>query len=606
MSGNTWRMTETWNVGRGVADITGEPWGVGMMGYGMPEQRTYGILSRQYARAFAFEAGDSRIVYVVADIGMFFHTAVAEIHARLASRFGETYSPRNVVLTATHTHCGPGGHGTDILYNITTAGFHSKTFERLVSGVVEAIVAAHADVQPTDVTLARGELHNASANRAREAFEQNSIEEKSLYPEAIDQNTLLMKFTRGERFVGAIHWFAVHNTSMMNSNRFISSDNKGMAAWLWEHEHSPGDVITAFAQTNAGDQSPNLDLKPGKGPTDDERKNTRIIAERQLASAQELANTATESLPVGVASVATNVSMAKRHVGQHRTGRGVLGASFAAGKMTDGPGSPLFREGKNNRFLAAVTGLIYRLRPGTRAAHSPKDFFLPVGPLRWVQEKFPVQLVRLGSLHLVCLPFEVTLIAGLRIRRAVAAELGLDVADVVVQAYANGYGHYVTTPEEYDVQLYEGGSTIFGRHELAAITEISRDLARALAGRIEFPATSPQKPGMRLQSPLGSPRWGRRGRINVISAPQRARVGETVSVVFGADHPNAKIRPTYLEVSRGGIVIAGDDHPDTSIRWRRSRSGRFNAEVTWVADAPGEVTISYVGRKTATATVTVV
>ncbi|MCW2801282.1 MAG: hypothetical protein JWQ70_2754, partial [Aeromicrobium sp.] len=27
----------SFSVGRGVADITGEPWGTGMMGYGMPE-----------------------------------------------------------------------------------------------------------------------------------------------------------------------------------------------------------------------------------------------------------------------------------------------------------------------------------------------------------------------------------------------------------------------------------------------------------------------------------------------------------------------------------------------------------------------------------------
>lgn len=36
-------------------------------------------------------------------------------------------------------------------------------------------------------------------------------------------------------------------------------------------------------------------------------------------------------------------------------------------------------------------------------------------------------------------------------------------AYVVVAGPANTYAHYVTTPEEYDVQRYEGASTIFGR-----------------------------------------------------------------------------------------------------------------------------------------------
>ena len=43
---------------------------------------------------------------------------------RLSAIFGDRYTARNVVLTATHTHCGPGGHGRHMLYNITTAGFH--------------------------------------------------------------------------------------------------------------------------------------------------------------------------------------------------------------------------------------------------------------------------------------------------------------------------------------------------------------------------------------------------------------------------------------------------------------------------------------------------
>lgn len=134
-------------VGRGIADITGQPWGVGMMGYGMPDQRTNGLLSRQYARAFVFEAGGSEVAYVVADIGMFFQACVDAILAGLTARYGARFTARNVVLTATHTHCGPGGHGHHLLYNVTTLGFHRQTFQRLVDGVLVAVdraVAARA------------------------------------------------------------------------------------------------------------------------------------------------------------------------------------------------------------------------------------------------------------------------------------------------------------------------------------------------------------------------------------------------------------------------------------------------------------------------------
>ncbi|WP_228489608.1 hypothetical protein, partial [Pseudomonas aeruginosa] len=47
-----------------------------------------------------------------------------------------------------------------------------------------------------------------------------------------------------------------------------------------------------FAQTNAGNLSPNLNLKPGSGPFDNEFDNTREIGLRQFAKAYEIAGQA--------------------------------------------------------------------------------------------------------------------------------------------------------------------------------------------------------------------------------------------------------------------------------------------------------------------------
>ena len=74
-----------------------------------------------------------------------------------------------------------------------------------------------------------------------------------------------------------------------------------------------------------------------------------------------------------------------------------------------------------------------------------------------------MHLVRLGRLYLIGIPGEVTIVAGLRLRRAVAEVVGAELDDVLVAGYVNSYIHYVTTPEEYDGQRYEAGSTMFGR-----------------------------------------------------------------------------------------------------------------------------------------------
>jgi neutral ceramidase len=600
----------SFSVGRGVADITGEPWGAGMMGYGMPEQQTNGILTRQYARAFAFDDGSRQVVLVVADIAMFFQTTTAGVLERLSALYGDRYTDRNVVLTATHTHCGPGGHGHHILYNITTAGFHRRTYERIVSGVVEAITRAVDDLSPSTLVLNRGDLTTASANRSQAAFDLDPADDRAHFPGSVDTMTTLLRIERDRSLVGAINWFAVHNTSMTNRNRLISSDNKGWAAYSWESEGATprsrdAELVTAFAQTNAGDISPNLDLKPGTGPTSDERDNTRIIGERQLEAAQTLASAAGERLQPVVDTRLVYVDMARQITDAGPTSPGILGASFAAGKLTDGPGSPLFDEGHNNPFFEGISRRLYRRSPALEAVQSPKDLAIPVGLLHWSQERFPVQLVRIGSLYLVCLPFEVTIVSGLRIRRRVAEVLGTDLDHVLCQGYANGFGHYVTTPEEYEFQNYEGGSTIFGRYELAALIAAAAHLAGAMAsGAPVEPGAPPPRHRIRIPSPMGHPILERKQPIAVLDAPRSARSEETVSVRFAADHPNAVIRPTYLVVERrdgdGWTTVADDSSLTTTIRWHRDRRLRWTATATWTAGAPGTYRLTYVGRSNAT------
>lgn len=598
------------SAGRGVADITGEPWGAGMMGYGMPEQRTNGILSRQYARAFVFDDGDQRLVFVVADIAMFFQTTTAGVLERLSELYGDSYTDRNVVLTATHTHCGPGGHGHHILYNITTAGFHRRTYDRIVSGVVEAISRAIDDLSPSRLVLNRGELTNASANRSQAAFDLDPADDRAHFPGSVDTMTTLLRIERDDALVGAINWFAVHNTSMTNRNRLISSDNKGWAAYAWESygsaaRTSDAELVMAFAQTNAGDISPNLDLKPGTGPTTDERENTRIIGERQLAAARELTEATGELLDPVIDTRLVYVDMARQVTAEGATGPGILGASFAAGKLTDGPGSPLFDEGKNNPFFDRISQRLYRRSPTLAASQAPKDMAIPVGLLHWSQERFPVQLARIGSLYLVCLPFEVTIVAGLRIRRRVAEILGAGLDHVLCQGYSNGFGHYVTTPEEYEFQNYEGGSTIFGRYELDALIAAAAYLAGAMAsGTPVEPGVPPARHRIRIPSPMGHPILERKHPIRVLDAPGLAQVGETVAVTFAADHPNAVIRPTYLLVEGrdrdGWVTVADDSSPSTTIRWQRDRRLRWTATATWAPEAPGTYRITYIGRTNAT------
>ncbi|MEO8888812.1 MAG: neutral/alkaline non-lysosomal ceramidase N-terminal domain-containing protein, partial [Jatrophihabitantaceae bacterium] len=280
----------TYLVGRGISDVTGEPADCGMLGYGKSAQRTKGLHTRLRSRAFVFAAEVDRVLLVVSDLPMITESITQAVLGELADRFGPLYREENVLLTATHTHCGPGGYAHHLLYNLTTKGFHEPTFRAIVDGVVEAVERAHADLAPSELSIAHGELHDASRNRSRSSFDRNPFTDKAFFPDAIDPQTTLLRITRGGTAVGAINWFPTHGTSMSNHNCLISGDNKGYAGYHWERivhgvdyrAPTAADFIGAFAQTNAGDMSPNLDDGPGRGPTD-EFENTRLIGRRQFA-----------------------------------------------------------------------------------------------------------------------------------------------------------------------------------------------------------------------------------------------------------------------------------------------------------------------------------
>ena len=143
----------------------------------------------------------------------------------------------------------------------------------------------------------------------------------------------------------------------MNSpQRLISGDNKGYAAYAVEQRHGTRytgkpEFVAAFAQSNAGDVTPNLNLNStGPGKTDIE--STRIIGARQARAAEKLLAQAGEPLHGPIAFCHRFVDFSRLVVadaftgaGEQRTCPSAFGYSFAAGSAEDGGGHPLFQEG---------------------------------------------------------------------------------------------------------------------------------------------------------------------------------------------------------------------------------------------------------------------
>lgn len=599
--------------------MTGELFGAGMNGYGNLDQTTIGMHLRQRARAFVFQdaASNARIVHVTAETGLMFQSVFEEVLRRLNARFGDLYHRGNVLLTATHTHAGPGGNSGHLVYDITVLGFRPITFEATVAGIVDSIQNAHNDIAPAIVGLSRGSLSDAGVNRSVGSFDRDPEGDRAAFPAKIDPNSITLQIARNGRVDGIINWFATHGTSMKASNRLISTDNKGYAAYRWEREAAGIDYlandntfVAAFAQSTPGDISANLALEPGTGPTADEFENTRIIGDRQYEAARAQSGAA-KGIGAGIDVRwcyvdMSNVTVAPEFTGDgrsHKTGPAMLGAAFAAGSQEDGGGGDdlPFNEGARggNPVVRAVTELAFNLTPELREAHAPKDILLPVGLVPGaVQQVFPFYLVRIGNVYLFALPFEVTIVSGLRMRRTIAACLGVPQDSIIVQGYTNGYGHYVTTPEEYDAQNYEGGATIFGRWELPAIQQIATQLATAMHDGTPVPPGN-LTPDLTGQIPVAAA-----GALGVDLTPPGRGFGEVIiqpaasyttgqqaRVAFVGANPNNNLRrgDTYLTVERrdGGEWTRIADDGDWSTKLFVEQNAMVTTiTVTW--DIPAD------------------
>jgi neutral ceramidase len=102
--------------------------------------------------------------------------------------------------------------------------------------------------------------------------------------------------------------------------------------------------------------------------------------------------------------------------------------------------------------------------------------------LPWSPVVLPLQFLRIGELAIIGFPGEITTEAGRQLR-ALCKEILKDsgIKHVVISTYANSYFGYCTTYDEYQVQLYEGGHTVFGNRTHDAFrTEYKKMLLECL------------------------------------------------------------------------------------------------------------------------------
>eukprot|EP00898_Chlorokybus_atmophyticus_P005581 jgi/Chlat1/6023/Chrsp4S09084 len=432
----------------------------------------------------------------------------------------------------------------------------------------------------------------------------------------------------------------------------------GYAAYLLERDYNGGAAgcrrgngafVGAFAQSNEGDVSPHIaggrcrgshapcdgsgnNCNPtecvAEGPVlpdarDDGLVNTCAIGGRQYRAARALLDQDKSSgaryLRGGTIDTAhawvdmtalrvDNDNRAVRVKGRNK--RGVCRVIWES--TTDGPGIWPFFQG-DTQGRNPVLRLI--------------SWFANALVLRALPT--PDQLVRVGpDLVIAAVPCEMTTMAGRRLREAIArtiieeeeeeeAERGKGVRPrkppvVVISGLANEYSGYCTTPEEYAAQRYEGASTLYGPHTLAAYCQEFQALARTLMRSPACSSTTGAPPPLprpwSLMPPVAGDvalPWRPLGSV-VRNARERYVRGERVEVEFVGAHPrnscNRDDAETFVLVERlspgqqgndrtavsdepgasGAWVRVADDMDwETTFRWEQPFPGFSSARVTW-------------------------
>lgn len=351
-------------IGAALQDITACRPGVGMMGWSRHDNVVEGQATPLVARAFVFREDDGPRVAVV--VGEFCFTTLAlkqAVMERLAARHPELeLAEERVLITATHTHSGPGGYSHYVLYQLLGGGYQPEVVAALADGMVGAIAQAAANTVPARVQVATGAFADdlpIAFNRSLEAYNRNPEVWPKLGTQerhrAVEREMTLLRFDAldgGE--IGSLNVFPVHCINVLGDDNVIHHDNKGVAARLMEAElarRGARNPVTAFAQGCAGDVTPNFRAYPGstklRGVDPDDNTSARIHGTWQFERARSLHDEAAGQPPLSPAldAVLAYVDMSDVRVPPElvggredaRTAPAAIGARMLQG-TAEGPG----------------------------------------------------------------------------------------------------------------------------------------------------------------------------------------------------------------------------------------------------------------------------
>ncbi|MCB0506796.1 MAG: neutral/alkaline non-lysosomal ceramidase N-terminal domain-containing protein [Chitinophagales bacterium] len=283
--------------------------------------------------------------------------------------------------------------------------------------------------------------------------------------------------------------------------------------------------------------NPKLPAARGKweGYFSDDLKSSKFNGNLQFEKAKEIINSSTTEIKdETIDSISAFVDFSKIDIqpqfanGQEGcvTSPSCMGIAFLEGSLMDGPGLPLFlgkiarvvaRKTRKDELKKAVKNggdyeqFIYR----KNKAQAVKDIGVASGERKflgnfaadkiplpgfsdevilnikkiakhggfdlnkpWAPQVLTLQIIKIGTIAICAFPFEITTVSSWRLKKTLEDALkpkGIEY--VILCPYSNEYNGYITTTEEYQLQMYEAGHNVFGQWSLNALQQKFSELS---------------------------------------------------------------------------------------------------------------------------------
>jgi len=458
-------------AGAAEVDITPPP-GLPKAGYSSNANDGSGFRTRLRGRVLHLRAGHTSLALVQLDL--LGGSAVLQ-HLVAKAIADDTDVPlAGLLIGATHTHAGPGQFlGTDFYNRFASnrTGFDAAWTQWLVERLAGAVRSAVASRRPARLAFGSSDVWGLTRNRSLAPHVRNEeIVDRRTEPQRkyvnVNPTLHLLRVDGADRSgnddpLAALVVFSVHGTG-------ISMRSKEYNADLWaylvgelshriERAHGVRAIVGAIEGTHA-DVAPAL--RPGMAGHVEAARVGRGIGVEAAALYERLAPQLRSDVDLAAGLREVDLEANASIAGVTLPRRPAVGAALVAGAHEN------------------VTPFLHLIPPFRAGMPKPWRTPHPQGakwvlgsrwlqplilPLRGFPRVLPIHFVRIGDVALCGLPFEVTIGSGRRIAAAIAAataEHGVE--RVVVSSVANEYCGYVATAEEYALQHYEGGHTLYG------------------------------------------------------------------------------------------------------------------------------------------------